>query len=168
MTETSHEQETTTMTHTEKHEFGQSLEADLDHVRREAMRGHESDAPAFVPQPAPTIAERIDAEIASHQPTAPFPELEAEGSDAYDLCVWLTFTVNHYPGGVGVDAPPAETREYCIESGRSRGTWSLRVSPWTGSMTDDDVTGPPLVELRRQTEGPDPLSLLRALLTGGA
>jgi hypothetical protein len=53
------------MTHTEKHEFGQSLEADLDHVRREAMRGHESDAPAFVPQPAPNIGARLDAEIAA-------------------------------------------------------------------------------------------------------
>ena len=59
--------------------------------------------------------------------------------------------------------------EYCIEAGRSRGAWSLRVSPWTGSLTDDDVlSGPQVVDLRDQTDGPAPLSLLRALLSGQA
>jgi len=101
------------------------------------------------------------------QTAAPFPELAAAGDDAYDLSVWMTITLNRYPGGTMVDVP-AETREYCIEAGRSHGAWSLRVSPWTGSMTDDDVlAGPPIVDLRDQTAGPDPLALLRALLSGG-
>jgi hypothetical protein len=43
----------------------------------------------------------------------------------------------------------------------------LRVSPWNGRLEEDVLTGPPVVDLREQTEGPDPLALLRALLTGG-
>jgi hypothetical protein len=99
---------------------------------------------------------------------APFPELaDQDDDDTYDLCVWLTFNLVRYPGGVGVDVLD-ETREYCIESGPNRGAWRLRVSPWNGSLTDDDVlTGPPVVDLAGQTVGPDPLSLLRALLMGG-
>jgi hypothetical protein len=154
------------MTHTEKHESGQSLEADLDDVRREAIRGHVSDAPDFVPASAPNIAERIEAEIAGHGATStPFPELEDAG-DIYDLCVFLTVILSRDPGD-GVADAPGKIREYCIESGRNRGAWHLRVSPWNGSLTDDDVlTGPPVVDRRDQTEGPDPLALLRALLTG--
>jgi len=30
------------------------------------------------------------------------------------------------------------------------------------------LAGPPVVDLRRQSEGPDPLSLLQALLAGGS
>jgi hypothetical protein len=106
--------------------------------------------------------------MTTNQTTAPFPELEAAGDDAYDLCVWLTVNCVRYPGGVVADMVN-ETRELCVESGRNRGAWSLRVSPWTGSMTDDDVClDPTLVNLRDQTDGPDPLALLRALLTGGS
>jgi hypothetical protein len=107
------------------------------------------------------------------QTTAPFPELAATG-DTYDLCVWLTFTLNRFPAGVGGSAEPipvatelVEERQLCIESGGTRGAWHLRVSPWSGSLTDDDVlTGPPIVALDDQRDGPDPLTLLRALLTG--
>jgi len=99
--------------------------------------------------------------------TAAFPELEAAGDDAYDLSVWLTFTLNRYPAG-DIGAESIEERQLCIEAGRNHGAWSLRVSPWTGSLTDDDLlAGPPVVDLRGQVEGPDPLTLLRALLTGG-
>jgi hypothetical protein len=96
---------------------------------------------------------------------APFPEF-ADLDGAYDLSVWLTFNLVRYPSGVVVDVPD-ETREYCMEAGRHHGAWHLRVSPWTGSLTDDDVlAGPPVVDLRDQSEGPDPLTLLRALLSG--
>jgi hypothetical protein len=106
--------------------------------------------------------------MTTNQPTAPFPELADQGStDVYDLTAFLTVNVARPPSGAGTD-PSNETREYCIESGRTRGAWHLRVSPWSGSMTDDDVlTGPPMVDLRGQTAGSDPLALLRALLTGG-
>jgi hypothetical protein len=98
--------------------------------------------------------------------TGPFPELEDTGDGTYDLCVWLTVNVARPPSGAGTD-PSNETRQFCIESSRSRGGWHLRVSPWNGSLTDDDVlTGPPVVDRRDQTEGPDPLTLLRTLLTG--
>jgi hypothetical protein len=104
--------------------------------------------------------------MTTNQTTAPFPELEAAGDGTYDLCVWLTFNCVRYADSATL-AGSDEMREYCIESGRSRGGWHLRVSPWNGSLTDDDVlTGPPVVDLRDQTEGPDPLTLLRALLTG--
>jgi hypothetical protein len=97
---------------------------------------------------------------------APFPELDDAGDGTYDLCVFLTVILSRYPGN-GVADAPGEIREYCIESGRSRSGWHLRVSPWNGSLTDDDVlTGPPVVDRRDQTEGPDPLTLLRTLLTG--
>jgi hypothetical protein len=104
----------------------------------------------------------------TNQTTAPFPELAAgDDDDTDDLCVFLTVLLNRYPGDGGADMAN-EMREYCIESGRTRGAWHLRVSPWNGSMTDDDVlTGPPMVDLRGQTAGSDPLALLRALLTGG-
>jgi hypothetical protein len=170
------------MTQPENHHFGQSLEADIDRVLADVKRGIVTDAPEFVPTTAPNIAERIDAEIdawnqtraeqetttmPTDQTTAPFPELMAAGDDAYDLSVFLTAIVNRYPGGTVADVS-AETRQLCIEAGRNHGAWSLRVSPWTGSLTDDDVlAGPPLVDLRGQTEGPDPLTLLRVLLTGG-
>jgi hypothetical protein len=67
----------------------------------------------------------------------------------------------------GVAGGPAETRDYSIDAGRVDGAWSLRVSPWNGRLEEDVLTGPPVVDLREQTEGPDPLALLRALLTGG-
>jgi hypothetical protein len=105
--------------------------------------------------------------MTTNQTAAPFPELEAAGDGTDDLCFWLTFNCVHYAGGAEL-AGSDEMREYCIESARSRGgAWHLRVSPWNGSLTDDDVlTGPPVVDLRDQTAGPDPLALLRALLTG--
>jgi hypothetical protein len=106
--------------------------------------------------------------MTTNQTVAPFPELAAGGNDAYDLSVWLTFTLSRYPAGV-IAAESVEERQLCIEAGRSNGAWSLRVSPWTGSLSDDDVlAGPPVVDLRRQSEGPDPLSLLQALLAGGS
>ena len=106
--------------------------------------------------------------MTTKQTTAPFPELAAGGNDAYDLSVWLTFTVNHYPGSA-VANQSVEERQLCIEAGRSDGAWHLRVSPWTGSLTDDDVlAGPPAVDLHHQSEEPDPLALLRALLSGGS
>ena len=97
----------------------------------------------------------------------PFPELAAASDDAYDLNIWMTVTLNRYPGGNVVDVP-AETREFCIEADRNHGTWSLRVSPWTGCLTDDVLSGPPVLDLRGQASGADPLSLLRALLSGGS
>jgi hypothetical protein len=98
--------------------------------------------------------------------TGPFPEIEDAGDGTCDLCVWLTFNCVRYAGSATLAGWDAMV-EYCIESGRGPGGWHLRVSPWNGSLTDDDVlTGPPVVDLRDQTEGPDPLTLLRALLTG--
>jgi hypothetical protein len=96
----------------------------------------------------------------------PFAALAAGGDDSYDLSVWMHVIVNRYPGGV-VAAELGVSRDYCIEAGRNHGAWSLRVSPWNGEMEGDDVlTGPPLVALRDQIEGADPLARLRALLTG--
>src|SRR4051812_32546512 len=94
------------------------------------------------------------------QTTVPFPELQAAGDDAYDLNVWLTVTLNRYPGGAVVDDELVVDNQLCVEASRNRGAWTLRVSPWNGSMTDDDVlAGPPLVDLRGQTNGADPLAL---------
>ena len=39
-------------------------------------------------------------------------------------------------------------------------------SEWSGNREDGELTGPPLVELRGQNTGADPLMLLRALLSG--
>jgi hypothetical protein len=104
----------------------------------------------------------------TEQTVTPFAEFDVEGDDAYDLSVFLTVTLNRYPAGV-IGAESVEERQLCIEAGRNHGAWSLRVSPWTGSLTDDDVlAGPPLVDLSDQVGGLDPLSLLRALLTGGS
>ena len=40
--------------------------------------------------------------------------------------------------------------------------------PTTDEVGDIQTAGPPVVDLCDQTEGPDPLALLRALLTGSA
>ena len=96
-------------------------------------------------------------------------ELVASGNDGYDLTVFLSVDVVRYPGDI-VDADMQSTsRDYCIEAGCMHCAWSLRLSPWNGSLEGDDVlTGPPLVDLKDQTTGPDPLTLLRALLAGQA
>jgi hypothetical protein len=104
--------------------------------------------------------------MTTNQTIAPFAELNVAGDDAYDLSVFLTFILTPYPAG-GVADVLDETRELCIEASRNHGAWSLRVSPWNGNLEDDDVlTGPPVVDVREQTDGPDPLTLLRALLSG--
>jgi hypothetical protein len=104
--------------------------------------------------------------MTSNQAASPFAELDARDVDSYDLTVWLSANVCSYPNGFIPDMH-ATTRDFCIEASRKDGAWSLCVSPWNGSLEGDDVlTGPSLLELRGQTTGTDPLTLLRALLSG--
>jgi hypothetical protein len=97
----------------------------------------------------------------------PFPELTAAGDDTYDLTVFLHLTLDRYPGGV-VAAAQTVSRDYVLEAGGSDRGWRLRVSPWSGSLEDGDTSGPPVVDLQGETSGTYPLSLLRALLSGGS
>ena len=89
-------------------------------------------------------------------------DLDADGRD-YELTVRLTVELDqtHVPGETGQIGG-----EYLLMAGRDGGVWRLRVHE---RVSDDVMTerGPALVELHGQREGPDPLSLLRALLTGG-
>ena len=94
-------------------------------------------------------------------------ELVARDHDGYDLTVFLNVDVVRYPGDIVNADAQSTSRDYCIEAGCRHGAWNLRLSPWNGSM-DGDVTGPPLVDLKNQTAGPDPLTLLRALVAGQA
>ena len=96
-------------------------------------------------------------------------ELVARDHDGYDLTVFLNVDLVRYPGDIVNADMRATTSDLCIEAGRTDGAWSLRVSPWSGSTEDDDVLpGPLLVDLKNQTTGPDPLTLLQALLGGQA
>src|SRR3712207_917812 len=97
----------------------------------------------------------------------PLPELDDDDDGGYDLTVFLTVSLDRYPGGI-VDAAMQPTpRDYCVETGRMDGRWHLRVSPWSGSLQGDDVrTGPPVVDLRDQHDGRDPLTALIGLLSG--
>jgi hypothetical protein len=115
----------------------------------------------------PHTPKEISIATTDQQITAPFAELDATG-ESYDLSIWLTVNLDRYPQDLAGDVPPTVSRDYCIEANRTAGTWSLRVSPWSESLeSGDDVrTGPPLVERRDQTAVTDPLTVLRALVSG--
>ena len=90
-------------------------------------------------------------------------DLDADGRD-YELTVRLTVELDqtHVPGGTGQVGG-----EYLLMAGRTDGVWRLAVHE---RVSDDVMTelGPVVVDLHGQREGPDPLTLLRTLLTGQA
>ncbi len=112
----------------------------------------------------------------SYQPPAPFADLIPDETGDYTLTIFLGFNRNddrRDAGGHFVVSPDhyrgSMAGNYCIEAGRRGGAWRLRVSPWTGEFGDDgDILGEPIVDLRDQTDGTDPLTALYQLLTGQA
>jgi hypothetical protein len=84
---------------------------------------------------------------------------DGEPAGDYEATAWLTLDLS-WPSSVA--RPPIE---YCLECGRKDGAWRLRVTGVT--RTEDGVEfGPELVDLREQTAGLDPLSVVRQLLIG--
>jgi hypothetical protein len=114
---------------------------------------------------APALAGITSAASAAAGQSVPLAELASDAGD-YDLSIWLSVNLDRYPQGIAGDVPPTVSRDFVLEACRSDGAWNLRVSPWDGSIEDGDVSGPPVVELRDQTAGADPFTLLRALLSG--
>jgi len=103
----------------------------------------------------------------------PFAELAVPDTGDYTVTCFISIDrqdERRGPDGHFVpDQGPPFYGAFCVEAGRESGVWSLRVSPWSGEFESDNVlTGPPVVYLTDQTDGPDPLALLRALLTGTA
>ena len=104
--------------------------------------------------------------------TTPFPELaDFDGGD-YEFCVDISVDrqdIRRGPDGdLLADRQEPFFGTYEMAAGRLGGRWSLMVSPTTtDEFGDIQNAGPPVVDLRDQTAGPDPLALLRALLTGG-
>jgi|SRR5829696_5363350 len=95
----------------------------------------------------------------------PFAELIPDETGDYTLTVFLTFDRQDDRQ----DGRPSLFGQYCVEAGRESGHWYLRVSPWDGTVDNDNVlTGPAVVDLSEQTGGTDPLTALRALLAGGS
>jgi hypothetical protein len=108
----------------------------------------------------------------SQATNTPFPELaDSDGGD-YEFCVDISVDRQDIRCGPDGDLLPDRQAPffgtYEIAAGRRDGRWHLMISPTTtDEFGDIENAGPPLVDLRGQTEGPDPLSLLRAFLTGG-
>jgi hypothetical protein len=114
---------------------------------------------------ASVAAAALGALLPERTPAAALPEFATAAGDTYDLCLWITAAAERYPGG-NVAAGESTLQTYCVEAGQVGDGWNLRVSRWSGSIDDGDVTGPPLVDLHDQTAGADPFTLLRTLLTG--
>ena len=103
--------------------------------------------------------------------TDPFAALIPDAAGDYTLTIDLT--VNREDDRRGPDGHWAPDRResfdgrYAVAAGREAGRWYLVVTP-TDLDADGDVvnTGPAVVDLRDQTDGTDPLTHLRALLTG--
>ena len=111
--------------------------------------------------------------MTKNQTTSPFRELA--DLDGGDYTLSIDISIDRQDDRLGPDGHWALDRQepfygtYEIAAGRRDGRWYLMVSPTTTDEVGDIQTaGPPVVDLRDQTEGPDPLALLRALLTGSA
>jgi hypothetical protein len=102
----------------------------------------------------------------------PFADLVPDASGDYTLTVWIDFDrQDDRHGGDGLFAPDNLAPfigSYCVEAGRDDGAWRLRVSRWRGHDEDGALKDPPLVDLRDQTTGTDPLRALWLLLSGGS
>ena len=111
--------------------------------------------------------------MTTNQTTSAFPELaDLDGGD-YTLSIDISIDRQDDRRSLdGLFLPDGQAPfygAYEIAAGRRDGRWYLMVSPTTTDEVGDIQTaGPPVVDLRDQTEGPDPLALLRALLTGSA
>ena len=109
--------------------------------------------------------------MTTDQTTPPFPGLADLGGD-YTLCIDIDIDrQDDRRGADGTWVP--DQREpfiasYELAAGRMAGRWFLTVSP---TSTDQhggvQTAGPPVVDLRDQAGYPDPLTFLRALLSGG-
>ena len=101
----------------------------------------------------------------------PFGDLVPDEGGDYTLTVWLRFDRQDDRRDGDEHFAPDNLApfigSYCLEAACDDGAWRLRVSPWTGDYRDDNQ-GPPLVDLRDQAGGTDPLTALWMLLTGGS
>ncbi len=103
-----------------------------------------------------------------------FADLIPDAAGDYTATIWVDFDrQDDRRGGDGLFAPDNLAPlfgNYCVEAGREDGAWRLRVSRYWGFDTEDGDTikDPPIVNLRGQTTGTDPLTALWALLSGGS
>ena len=98
----------------------------------------------------------------------PFPELADPPAD-YEMNIWIDFTYNNYERTEDGEWLPVVCGDYVLACGRENGRWRMSVSPKIGEEDDGcDIKLPPVLDVRDQIAGADPLALLRALLSGGA
>jgi hypothetical protein len=128
--------------------------------------------------PAPSSITVGDTAAESHPgPSYPGPDGGSERRGGYPIpprrfCVWYLQLPRAGRHSAGIDASRANTNPgyhsvECFPAPRSRQLATLLVSPTTTVQHGDiQNAGPPVVDLSDQTEGSNPLSLLRALLTG--
>jgi hypothetical protein len=90
------------------------------------------------------------------------------GPEDYELTVWVRYDLQNYDPRRTGDASTATYGEFVVEAGREDGAWRMRVQQ---VLVEDDeggesVSGPDLLDVRDQVDGPDPLALLQGLLAG--
>jgi hypothetical protein len=94
--------------------------------------------------------------------SSPLPELADPAGD-YELSVWVHFAYDRDGAG---HRPLVATGDYVLECGRKGGHWQLTTSPLLGHDDNGDLIGEPVVNVRGQVKGLQPLTTLRALLAG--
>ena len=102
----------------------------------------------------------------------PFADLIPDATGDYTLSIWIDFDRQDDRRGDDRRFLPDNLApfigSYCVEAGRDDGAWQLRVSRWRGHDEDGALKDSPLVDLRDQTAGTDPLTALWLLLSGGS
>jgi hypothetical protein len=95
----------------------------------------------------------------------PFAEFADPAGD-YELSVWVRFAVNDYTDGIAEQRIVAG--RCVLDCGREGGRWRPRATETFADIPEEDSDyGVRLLDLSGQDASPDPLTLLRALLSGG-
>lgn len=103
--------------------------------------------------------------MTTEAPAAPFAELHTLAN--YELTVTVDFDFQNYATDEQNRWVAPTAGAYRVEAGREACRWRTRVARVIGKNEEGfAVTEPPPVDVRDQDAGPDPLTLLRALLTG--
>jgi hypothetical protein len=92
----------------------------------------------------------------------------ADPAGDYELTIWIQFAFDNYTKDASGHWSPVQAGDFVIAAGRLDGAWRFALMPRvTGADTGDHDVEEPILILRDQRGGAEPLALLRALLTGG-
>jgi hypothetical protein len=142
-------------------------------TRRNALQLAAAAATCALPVSArsPHVAAAADAEDAyDASPVADIPASALDAFGDYELTINLDFDFQDYSDRHTSGETRMTYGQYVISAGRENGAWRMHVQQ---VLADDDesgehIFGPELIDVRDQTDGPDPLALLQGLLGGQA